>query len=712
VELFTWEGRRRVPVPDAVEVHRYAERVLAQTGDLARWLQARSSGVSGPLHVGMIDAAAVHHFPDVLRTHRREHPHVDLRLSVAPTGSLLRLLHRGIIDLAVGVDPGPVEGVACTALLDEPLAVYAPDGVTNRRPASWGPWVTFPAGSMTRSVIADAVRLAGAPFEVIAESHQPEVLREMVRLGMGWAVLPVSQAEGTPPLRRARAAPIATRRLVVRATARRTATADGRRSRAGARACCGPTAGIRARSAGDAHRAVTITGHVGDAEVGEHRLLDVIVHAVGEDLCAQPPARPTAAATARRARGIAGDRAHHLRLDDERVDARLGELPQGHGRRHQHVGGQPTPTFRTPTSASPPPIERAVAAAAGTSSGDTIERRDPAASSTSASRPGRNGSDSVRAVTGTSAAGAAPSSSRSTSRTADRRTVRSSASATAVRSTCGRNACSGTATPSRIQCGNVLHDVTTPSARRTIGWYPPVTATLAERDGQLVHDLVVRPRLVPGGGHLQAGAPALRPVHRGVGATEQLRRRQRAVDTDGHTEGRTDGDRRTVVHDEAVGDGGPQPFGELPGVVRAGHRVADDDELVTAETGDGVAWPDGAGQPCRDLPQQRVASGVPQHVVHRLQPVDVGEHHRHHAAGATGPPQGEVEAVVEERPVREAGEVVLRRPPRRRRIDLARHGGERHDLGSRDPTPPPPSPRTGPRPRSGPHRHHAGPPAL
>ena len=38
-------------------------------------------------------------------------------------------------------------------------------------------------------------------MDVVAESHQPEVLCEMVRLGLGWSVLPVAQAEwGDQPL--------------------------------------------------------------------------------------------------------------------------------------------------------------------------------------------------------------------------------------------------------------------------------------------------------------------------------------------------------------------------------------------------------------------------------------------------------------------------------------------------------------------------------
>jgi DNA-binding transcriptional LysR family regulator len=199
----------------ADEVVRYAERVLADTGELARWVEERRTGRSGPLRVGMIDVAAVDHFSEALRGFRRDRPDVELRLTVAPSGEVLDQLGRGALDLAVCVAPESDDGLEVTPLRDEPLAVYAPPGTKPGPPASWGPWVTFPAGSRTRAIIADALRTAGVRFDVVAESHQPEVLAEMVRLGVGWTVLPVVQAErGPDPLKRAVKGELARRTLV------------------------------------------------------------------------------------------------------------------------------------------------------------------------------------------------------------------------------------------------------------------------------------------------------------------------------------------------------------------------------------------------------------------------------------------------------------------------------------------------------------------
>ena len=50
----------------------------------------------------------------------------------------------------------------------------------------------------TRDLIGKALRSLRAPFDVVAESNQPEVLSEMVLIGMGWTVLPRIQAARPP----------------------------------------------------------------------------------------------------------------------------------------------------------------------------------------------------------------------------------------------------------------------------------------------------------------------------------------------------------------------------------------------------------------------------------------------------------------------------------------------------------------------------------
>lgn len=219
VDLFERVGRRQVLRPEAEEVLAYARRVVADTRDLARWAASARAGTTGRLRVGMIDAAAVAHFPAQLRAFRKANPEVELRLVVAPSGELLDQLRAGALDVAVVVEPpsdGAADGLDLLPLLEEPLVVVAPEGREVGPPGEWGPWVLFPRGSHTRATIERELRGLGAPVEVVAESHQPEVLREMARLGVGWTVLPEAQARagrgrGGKGVGRA----LTTRRLVV-----------------------------------------------------------------------------------------------------------------------------------------------------------------------------------------------------------------------------------------------------------------------------------------------------------------------------------------------------------------------------------------------------------------------------------------------------------------------------------------------------------------
>ena len=217
VPLFERHGRQTRLRPQAAEVLAHARRVVAETRDLARWAETRRSGSAGTVRLGTIDAVAVHHRADAIRRHQRVSPDLDLRLTVAPSGALLDSLRVGDLDLVVCVESAdPPVGIDTVICLEEPLHAYAPDGAAVGTPATWGPWVTYPDGSHTRSVIAAGLIAVGAPFEVVAESNQPDVLREMVRLGMGWAVLPETQAEaGVESLERVRRLPIGVRRLVV-----------------------------------------------------------------------------------------------------------------------------------------------------------------------------------------------------------------------------------------------------------------------------------------------------------------------------------------------------------------------------------------------------------------------------------------------------------------------------------------------------------------
>jgi DNA-binding transcriptional LysR family regulator len=195
VPLFDRDGRRRVFRPAAAEVLAHARHVVALTTDLASWAERSRTGASGQLRVGMIDAAAVGHYPGVIAGFRERHPTVEFRLQVAPSGPLLDELESGRLDLVLCVEPAaPRRGIRTERIMGEELAIITRGESVPLDPRRWGPWVLFAEGSHTRSVIEQALVSLGAPLNIVTESNQPEVLRAMVALGEGWTVLPKVQA--------------------------------------------------------------------------------------------------------------------------------------------------------------------------------------------------------------------------------------------------------------------------------------------------------------------------------------------------------------------------------------------------------------------------------------------------------------------------------------------------------------------------------------
>ncbi|CAI8336891.1 MAG: Hydrogen peroxide-inducible genes activator [Acidimicrobiales bacterium AG-410-I20] len=215
--LFERRGKFTVLRPQAEQVLDYARRVIAETNDLKNWTQTELAGTSGQIRLGAVDAVAVNHRANEIREFHKNFPEVDLRLTVAPSGQLLEALFDGSLDIVACVEPEMIpEGLSSEVFLEEPLFIYAPKEKVVKDPKNWGPWVSFPKGSHTREVIASSLATLGASYEVTAESNQPEVLAEMVRLGLGWAVLPSAQARiGIENLAPIKKTPLAVRRLVL-----------------------------------------------------------------------------------------------------------------------------------------------------------------------------------------------------------------------------------------------------------------------------------------------------------------------------------------------------------------------------------------------------------------------------------------------------------------------------------------------------------------
>jgi len=140
----------------------------------------------------MIDAASLYVLPTAIGAFREAHPDVVLRLLVETSQVLMERVRRFELDLAFVVGPATPD-LDAVEVQTEQLYVYAPPG------AAGGPgeaeWALYPSGSQTRARIDEGLRRLGVTPRVMLESSNPEVLRQVVALGLAWSVLPAAVAE-------------------------------------------------------------------------------------------------------------------------------------------------------------------------------------------------------------------------------------------------------------------------------------------------------------------------------------------------------------------------------------------------------------------------------------------------------------------------------------------------------------------------------------
>lgn len=195
VPLFEPAGRQRRLTADGAEVLAFADRVLAEAGALRQRLAARADGAAGSLRVGMIDAASLYVLPEVIRDYRAAHPRVELHLRVDTSGALVAALRAFELDVVFAIGPADadLDGIE---VLREPLHLYAPPGTADASaPPADAEWALYEPGSRTRAIIDAGLTRLGIRPRVSLESANPQVLRQLVELGLGWSVLPPGVAE-------------------------------------------------------------------------------------------------------------------------------------------------------------------------------------------------------------------------------------------------------------------------------------------------------------------------------------------------------------------------------------------------------------------------------------------------------------------------------------------------------------------------------------
>ncbi|MGM0575690.1 MAG: LysR family transcriptional regulator [Myxococcota bacterium] len=198
--LFHRSPKGMEPTPDGELVFSHCERIFGHLRELEEAMEGLRSGSAGRLAIATVNSIGVHLLPDYLSRYRAAHPDVHIRLITCPSAQVIDALREHRVDLGLVAGKPEADGMVATRFVSNPLrVVVGTDGSiipSDARepidPATLDekPLVTFDEAAPTRHIAEGALRGLGIEPTVVAESPDIEVVKRLVAIGMGFAVLP------------------------------------------------------------------------------------------------------------------------------------------------------------------------------------------------------------------------------------------------------------------------------------------------------------------------------------------------------------------------------------------------------------------------------------------------------------------------------------------------------------------------------------------
>jgi DNA-binding transcriptional LysR family regulator len=226
VRLFARHGRGMVLTEQGREILKHATRVMAELEEIRAAASDSDTPLGGRIAIGFPPTVADIISVPLVAAFGKAHPRAELRLVAAYTGYLLDWLHRGEIDLAVLYDPHSARSLRSQPLLLENLFLIGPTETdfSIAHPIAFkeldGKRMLLPSTRHgLRTIVEHCATEAGIALDVAVEADSYATLKDLVRHGHGWTILPLAPIHDDIAAGRLTAAPlidpVPVRRLVL-----------------------------------------------------------------------------------------------------------------------------------------------------------------------------------------------------------------------------------------------------------------------------------------------------------------------------------------------------------------------------------------------------------------------------------------------------------------------------------------------------------------
>ena len=196
-------GRKIRITPAGESLLQLSHRVFRDLQETVSGLTDKRESLSGTMRLVGGMTVCLYVFPALLAEVRRVHPHLDLKVTVGSAERSIAMLRSGAGDLGMITLPVEATDLVSVPVLEEELLLITYPAHPLAKKKSIAPadldqqdFVLFETGSITRHLVDSFFAREGVAPEIIMETENVEIIKAMVRNGLGISIIP-SQAAAT-----------------------------------------------------------------------------------------------------------------------------------------------------------------------------------------------------------------------------------------------------------------------------------------------------------------------------------------------------------------------------------------------------------------------------------------------------------------------------------------------------------------------------------
>jgi DNA-binding transcriptional LysR family regulator len=190
-------GRRIRITPAGESLLQLSHRVFQDLNETVAGISDKREALKGTMRLVGGMTVCLYVFPSLLAEVRRIHPHLDVKITVGSAERSMAMLRSGAGDLGLLTLPVDATDLVAVPVLEEELLLITYPAHPLAKKKTIAPadlhqqdFVLFETGSITRRLVETLFARERIEAKIIMETENVEIIKAMVRNGLGISIIP------------------------------------------------------------------------------------------------------------------------------------------------------------------------------------------------------------------------------------------------------------------------------------------------------------------------------------------------------------------------------------------------------------------------------------------------------------------------------------------------------------------------------------------